>query len=196
MLKGRYAAVVFSITIHLMIFLLIAQTQVTPPKNKPNKIQPIKSFLYVPTSPKIAIEPLEEVKEVPSNTVAEKATAAVVEHIESNKKQEQENIAPVSKITEPLTKQLLVENEPTPPKKLTSEQIKAIAPPKRNVNKYSALKQLGQLQNKIQDQMFESEAFEYSRPKTGSIMHGTPIPAPTSIIPLTREQKKEKNSRC
>jgi len=191
-LKGHYTTLVFSIIIHLIIFFFIAQTQVTPPNKKQHKTQPIKSFLYVPQLP--IVEQIKEVKEETSITEVTKKLISVAEQVEPNKDQKQENTKTPTKIKEPPTQIRLAESEPTKPENLTTEQIQAITPPKKSINKYSALKQLSQLQNKLEDKMFENEAFEYSRPKTGSVMHGTPIPAPTSVIPLTPEQKKEKNT--
>jgi len=117
--------------------------------------------------------------------------------LEQELKQEQKKIAQgkvVKKVEQKATEELVkIKAKPSPEKKL-SEPLENKSATKKAVNKYSALKQLEQLRSKLKEKMFENEAFEYSRPRTGSVMHGIPIPVPTSIIPLTREQKKAKNT--
>jgi len=182
-LKGRYTAIIFSVVIHSVIFFLISRTIATPPTQKENKAKPIKSFLYVPPIKKVVIEPKVAIKETQS--------------AEIKQEQEQQNSTP-KKVAEEIKQEeieKLVKSETQPSReKELAKPLKNKPAAKKTVSKYSALKQLDQLRNKLNEKMFENEAFEYNRPKTGSIMHGTSIPVPRSIVPLTREQKKAKNT--
>lgn len=181
MLKGRYIAIVFSVIIHLVIFFLISRTIVTPAVQKSKNTKPIKSFLYIP--------PKQD------EIVAVKSTNEETKPLENEQKPEKPSIAHVESKPEPIAEEKLVKVAETPPAEVAPVKPAAVKiPEKKAVSKYSALKQLNQLRNRLNEKMFEQESIEYSRPKTGSIMHGTPIPTPTSNIPLTPEQKKAKNS--
>jgi len=191
-LKGRHTAVVFSIAIHLGIIVAISQTIVTTEKDKLPKHKAIKSFIYIPVKD-------VPVKKTPAKTAQPEQVVAEEIKTENEKieiEQEVKEVIEKNVIEEKTITQKAPQDTPTPlayvkpnKKKQEDQQDKDSIEQKKSAPKYSAFKQLSQLRNKLSEQMFADEAFEYSRPRTGSIMDGTPVNVPHSVKQFTAEEK-------
>jgi hypothetical protein len=73
------------------------------------------------------------------------------------------------------------ESEPsdTLTKTIVSPLIKQQAKP---IKKYTNSQRLSRLKDKINQQMIKQEMYNYSKPNTGSVMHGTPTYVPHSFV--------------
>ncbi len=156
-----------------MIALLLINTADKQIENVPKKptIKPINSFIYY--------KPIENKKDkieviLPSDDkkIAAEKTAPSTEELQSSTKEiKQEKI-----ITQPkeriesatiLTKPLI-----SPPK----------APQTKPIKNYTNSQRLSRLKDKINQQIIKQEMHNFSKPNTGSVMHGTPSLVPHSFV--------------
>ena len=204
--QGRKSFFLLSLAFHvLLICLLASQVNFKTPNDKVQVAKPIKSYLYKAPVPKKAVEPIQPlIDESVEQEVAKQQTSEPVDKaIESEKveKQKPAEKAPIEKTLEPEpiiaeTKPIVTEPVKSAPQteKLQSEQAKQVLTSNTSEKTISvserALRQISNLGKKLDQQFIEQEINEHFRHKSPSVMHGTPIPVPKSIVPLTREQKK------
>jgi len=179
-LTGRLSAIALSILFHAVLLFAVSQTVVIHKQEKHAPIQPIKSFLYVPPKPK-KTEP-EKTIELEEKTKPEEKPAL--------------QSTDIPKDAEPKPFPIAEEPSIEPPKQATKKKpLATIVVTDEKAKKFSAYKQLDNLKNKLNEQIFQEEQFEFNRPNTGSIMHGTPTLVPHSTKQITLEEKKKLNTQ-
>lgn len=156
-----------------MVVLLLINAADKPTKNfaKQPKIKPISSFIYY--------KPIENKQEkieaiVPSDDekIEPKKTTSSAEELQSSTKeviqkklisQSQEQIEPSTTLTKPLISPL------------KDQQAKPI-------KNYTNSQRLSRLKDKISQQITDQAMYNYSKPNTGSVMHGKPTFVPHSFV--------------
>jgi len=163
---------------------MVSNTIVVPPKQK---IEPkaIKSYIYTPPrketkavlKDKTLNKTVEESPEQQSKEQPKEIPSIIDDVIKSEKKEQKTAELPSN---DDKNEAVNHDKDPKVPMPINS--------PKR---KFSALNQLSKLKSNLDKYVIEQEAFEYDRPRTGSVMHGTPILVPHSTQQLTEDEKKE-----
>lgn len=174
MLTGRFRAIFLAVSFHLLILVLISQTVVIHKQPIEVKNKAIKSFIYTPP-PVVEKESIKE------------ALATEIEIIEQDTPTPPNTVKKSEPATEVTAKAEQKEIE------AESGNVDAAATPIRQpvTATFSPSTQLNKLRQSLTDKILEQEAYEYSRPKSASIMHGTPELVPHSVKRLTKKQKKE-----
>lgn len=200
MLKGRYTALIFSVVIHFALILLLINQEMTIP-NEPSKTDnAIKSYIYTPpqktippkeqpvTEPKPEIEAkIIEKQEQAKPPTADSSQAILIEKRAPETIQKQEP-------TEQIAQDVALENKETiedVDNKTIKDNLIENKPIQR---KFSALKQLGNLKNKVNQDIFAQEYATQNRAKSPSVMHAAPNTVPHSTQHLTKEQKDKNNT--
>jgi hypothetical protein len=180
-IQGYKFAVTVSIILHLLVVLLLINTTDKPIDNftKTPKVQPIKSFIYY--------KPVEIKKE---KIVAASVNNEIKKELEKTPplKEELQSSIKEPEQTKILSKPKVKSEQPsTPLATATAKQLKnQQAKPVKN---YTNSQRLSRLKDKIKQQIIKQEMYNYSKPNTGSIMHGTPTYVPHSVVEDTEKKK-------
>jgi len=179
-IQGYKFAVSVSIILHLLVVLLLINTTDKPIDNftKTPKVQPIKSFIYYKPveikEEKIASEPVnnEMEKELEKTPPIKKELQSSIKELEQPKR---------------LTKPKDQSEQPSTPLVTTVDpQLKKQQT--KPVKNYTNSQRLSRLKDKIKQQIIKQEVYNYSKPNTGSIMHGTPTYVPHSVVEDTEKK--------
>ena len=184
-----------------------------PPTTESAK--PVKSYLYTPPKSKpvmqeskpVALESkqvLEQTKEVLeiSQTQAEvKATENNQGASVSPQQNKQSDRDSLSRVDDAIS---LTGNPLAHPNKLTNEQVinqqlangKVLASDQRNQSiSINPMKQLENMRKSIDAAIVESELAEHFQHRSVSSMHPNPASVPKSVVPLTQEQVRARNTQ-
>lgn len=180
MLTGRFNAILISIVIHILIFVLLAKTTVVPSLSTNEKPIPLNSYIYTPPSksdPVAIEEPEPEIEPDVTPQEPNEPTVSSIEQPEPSAAQEETTNS--NEMAEASNQEIPV--EPTPPIDSASQQpVKA-----SNANAWQMLESL----NKEQDEAyFQSQEYLRTRPNSGSVMHGEPTLVPHSVVRPTQEE--------
>ncbi|MEW6995473.1 hypothetical protein AADZ84_14530 [Colwelliaceae bacterium MEBiC 14330] len=184
MLKGSGTAILLSVLLHLLLLAVLIFSNINTPKEfnpvKP-KIKAIKSFLYTKRHNKI-------VKQLPSINESQHKAKVMPTAIKTLPASIQKNTKPVKKtpkiVEQPVTKALNL-----------STQSKAIKQRQPTVkNSFSSFDGLSRLRANIEKQQREQAFNELTQKRSINIMDAAPLPVPQTIVPLTHEQKYQKNT--
>jgi hypothetical protein len=162
-----------------LVVLLLINTADKPIENltKQPTIKPINSFIYY--------KPIEKKKDK-----IETILPNVDKKIEPEK-------------TAPSTKELQSSTEKVIPEKVTSQPEKRIEPSTiltkslasplkvlqaKPIKNYTNSQRLSRLKDKINQQIIRQEMYNFSKPNTGSVMHGTPTLVPHSFVEDTQKK--------
>jgi hypothetical protein len=166
-------AISISIILHLFVVLLLIITTDEPINNFPKKlkVKPIKSFIYY--------KPTEVIKE-----------KIATNRLNDEKKKEQNEKSPLKEEVQLADKEAKDKNTKNKPKiqsKQPADLIKTPVSPlkvqqKKSIKNVSSLQRLSRLKDKINQKIINQEMYNYSKPNTGSVMHGTPSYVPHSIV--------------
>jgi len=174
-LKGRSPALLISIFVHVLIFLLLSRIDNHVPEKVSPPIKAIKSYLYKRPAP-----PKEKV--IPEPTKTTKIAVVPLQQKEENEKKE---ITPST--TPPVNKEINIESIAPLSQQKDNRELsnKVVARPT-----FSALEQLNKLQNSINNKVMQQGLQQYQQHRSVSVMHGKPIPVQHSKKQLTEEEKK------
>lgn len=196
MLKRHRGSLTFfisiSVFIHLVIVYLLVSMKTTLPEIKaPKKVTAIKSYLY--RAPK----KIEKVKK----TQVKAKTETVKPKAATETKPVTKKSAQVKPANVELPDDLSSAIKPHPKDKPKS---KPKLKPKLKLKPrlmYSVNTQLNKIKNRIDKQILNKEMQQYRANQSGSAAdsvihkgHGFQIPVPHTVVPLTEEQKREKNT--
>jgi hypothetical protein len=178
-IQGFKFAVSISLTLHLLVVLLLINTTDDSIKNlttKP-KIKPINSFIYH--------KPIEKVED--------KTGTALVNN---DKNKDQIKMPPLKEAPQPPMKVIesektfsgpKVKNKKIPP--LTEMIVSPIkAQQEKPTNRQSSLQSLSRLKDKINQRIINQGMYNYTKPNTGSVMHGEPRYVPHSFTEDTEKK--------
>ncbi len=172
-IQGFKFAISVSVILHLLVVLLLINAADKPIENfsKQPTINPINSFIYYkPTENRQ--EKIEAILPSDDEKIEPKVTTSSTEELQSSTKevildkvisQPKEQIEPSTTLTTP------------PVSPLNDQQTKPI-------KNYTNSQRLSRLKDKINQQMIQREMYNYSKPNTGSVMHGTPTLVPHSFV--------------
>jgi len=165
-IKGFKFAIFISIVIHFLIVLLLIKTTDKPIEKftKTTKVKPISSFIYYKPQEKKQ----EKVKSPPLKDDNKEIKETSITQVE---KVEPQNIATEEKIQSKSSIQ--------PTEILVPPTNKQQAKPVKN---YTNAQRLSRLKDKISQQISEQAIYNYSKPNTGSVMHGKPNYVPHSFV--------------
>lgn len=187
MFKKAHLTILISLLLHVVVILLLnnSQTRVIPSAN--TTPASIKSYIY--QRPKVEIK-----QELPQPKPENKQPSSEIKKIEAVKpltdkkltKQEKLSlIKPVETKSHVPIKTLIDTPRNTP-------SVKTINPKAKTAHQQSfSLRNLRQLREKIQQQTNEEFQRELGQPNTGSIMHGTPTLVPHSKVTQSNDEKKK-----
>jgi len=187
--------VIISVVVHAALFGLIA-VNIDEPVVAAKPVVAVNSYLYTAPQPKkVEPKPLE-IKSEEKTVIARKSSPEIeVNQQETNDEKSVLVELPKSSITaEPQTTATeleIIKNNTAPP--LPTSEVLTSKQGKRTINT-SAFRQLDKLRTAIDQQIVNDEVAQIGQHRSLSGMHPNPAPAPTSLIPLTKEQKKEKNT--
>ncbi|NMP32083.1 hypothetical protein HII17_10930 [Thalassotalea sp. M1531] len=181
MKQGTAIAIIASVFVHLALFGLVSLT-IEKPIHIEKPPETISSYLYTPTTPP-PIEQEAPIKEVPVQQAVEVIKSKV-------------STSDVEEVTERVKE--VVSNPPNKasthtPKPEVNKQILTSTQGEASI-KAEAFKQLDRLRESISNQVIEDSVNQFQQHRSVSAMHPNPLPAPKSVVPLTRAQKKEKNT--
>jgi hypothetical protein len=190
-IKNYRLAIIGSVVLHLFVIFILIKTTHAPIATLPLKTENrvIKSYLYA--------KPTKEKKE----RVAPKVVNKIKTQKDEIKKEIVVKVELKKETLETVSKKV---NNPDTIMKSTSqpdnEQREPIVPSssdmaklmnkanKKDKQQSLNLESLSQLKDKINQQIIDQEMYNYSRPKTGSVMHGEPTYVPHSTDENTPEK--------
>jgi len=192
-LNGRYAAIVFSLIIHLVIIVVISLASPSIPKqviiNKPI----IKSYLYkapiIKDLPPIKKAEIKAEKTEKDKAMAENQQKTVKEIKADNSKAValKTNQAPLDEETATtIEKKIIKSDEPLKPS--SAKKVK------NRFSNFNPLQQLENLQSDIYDKKLAEDIADIQQFRSASIMTGKQIPVPHSEVQKSAEQKKIENT--
>jgi len=166
-------AIPISIILHLFVILLLIITTDEPIKSFPKKlkVKPIKSFIYY--------KPTEVIKEkIETNLLKD----------EKKKEQDEESLLKEEvQLADKEAEDKNTEKEPKVQSKQSTDLTKTLVSPlkdkqKKSIKNVTSLQRLSRLKDKINQKIINQEMYNYSKPNTGSVMHGTPNYVPHSFV--------------
>lgn len=190
MFKKAHLTILISLLLHVVVILLLNNSQTMVIPNLNNTPKTIKSYFY--HRPKVEIK-----KEVPQ-----------LKQEKSQKKQSRSEIKKIEAV-KPLSDKQLTKQAKFPPQKpietnsieplktlipppLNTPSIKTINPKAKIAHQHSfSMRNLRQLREKIQQQTNKEFQRGLGQPNTGSIMHGTPTLVPHSTVTQSNDEKKK-----
>ena len=178
-----------SVLIHLLVIiaLIFASHKLLPPAPiKEKEIKAIKSYLYQRPKPVTKQPEPKQIKPKAIETVVKKPPAKTAKLTKDKPIEKSKGLIQNTK-TEQAIKQ--VTNKVIPEKSQLNN--------KKNTNikpNFSSRAQLQKLRNSINSQIMQQEFEHRTVKRSASIMHAPQIPVPNSIVPLTSEQKRAKNT--
>lgn len=181
---GYLPTILLSLLLHLLLAGALYFNEPLTAK-KHSEVKPIKSYIYI--KPKV-IEP-EPVKPLIINTEIQPELPPVIENnIDKDETATTENIANPPAIEE----ELPAEEIKPAVKSVQQASVKPVIPPK--VSRQNAYQQLERLREQAITKGIEQDISNAQAHRSPSIMHANPNPVPKSAVPLTPEQKKQKNT--
>jgi hypothetical protein len=190
--------ILISIALHLALFLFLSDTKIQKPLNKPDIVQPIKSFLYIPK-----IAPLAQ-KVVKSEI--KKTTTIPKEHLNDSISTTKTTSSQVTDKSVPLKVDQIkkpLDNEIKSTKRVNKTPLvkPAIAQPvttPTNNNftrgQASSNQLLDNLRKRLNDEMIEKNVSEINQHRSLSAMHAQPKSVPYSAPVYNAIKEKEKNT--
>jgi len=204
LLKGRFTALIISVVVHILLFsalVLLSAKQQTQTKIKDVvERQEIKSYLY---RAKKIVPAQEDVIKPVTSPIAELAIAKkeppkpspkqVKKQIEK-KIEQQTKITPVEEmaVTSPLAPSAQERNKPVQQKETPS--LPTVDSSKKNKRSNALHNSLSRLRNSINQKLADDSFNKYKQVRSSSVMHGAQLPVPHSDVPLTTEEKHQKNT--
>ncbi|QOL26777.1 hypothetical protein LP316_05630 [Thalassotalea sp. LPB0316] len=172
-LKQHSKAILFTLTIHLGLVLLLSMQSFYLPNEHKDKqdVTPIKSYLYVP------------------KPITVKTPPAITPKEDTQAKSEPKQVEQITEldITEPAVTPVQQENRE---QQSQIVDIPSIKPPA--IAKGSVRAQLFDLKQQIQDQHIQQAFNEYQSYRQGDVMSGKHLPVPESVVPLTQDEKDKR----
>jgi hypothetical protein len=205
-LKGSYTAISVSVIVHLLLLLILIFASKKVPKvikqEKP-KTTVIKSFLYAPP-PKIIPK-----KVISDNVATEiKPTEKSITQKKSPKTVASKKVLTSKKSSSTLPKKTTNSMNTLPNKSVSEENsiqvtnsVKSDSITTKNKvsgasrGNFSSYDRLSKLREKLANQQREQAFADLTQQRTVSTMDGDQLPVPTSITPLTREEKYQQNTQ-
>ncbi len=194
MLKGSGTAILLSIFLHLLLLAVLIHSSINAPektKQTKQKSSAIKSFLYKKPK-KLIVETLPAL-----NKAAHKAliTAKPKKSAIAPNKPQKAGVKDIQKV---INKSVNKTKQSTKPVQM--QQSKLAAQTKTTAIKtpvkasFSSYDSLSQLRSSIEKQQREQAFNEIIQQRSGSIMDATQLPVPHTTVPLTSEQKYQRNT--
>ncbi len=181
------SAVLFSVAFHALLLLLIRETKPVPVIVKNTEVKAIQSYLY--ELPKPIDKEIVKLEEQPLKKQQGNKKVKINKPVKREKSQNNKPKTVVNDIHSDNT-EISVSPEISAEKTIQNNtKIK-----KQTKTTHYPQQQLDRLRSQQYQQHIKQQVAQYSRKKTGSIMHGTPIPAPKSKSKLSIEQKKQMNT--
>jgi hypothetical protein len=140
-------------------------------------MKPINSFIYY--------KPIEKVEDKAKATLVniDKKKDQIAPHLPKEALQPPiKEIVSEKKLTEPKVKSKII----PPLTEMIASPLKA--QPEKPTNRQSSLQSLSRLKDKINQRIINQEMYNYTKPNTGSVMHGNPRYVPHSFTEDTEKK--------
>jgi len=168
--------ILISLSLHLLLLLFLNDIKVQKPLSKPDVVQPIKSFLYIPKTAPLVPKLMQNDKRVTQEVAKESINNPINTAIDTTKTTSAKKTAKTeSTKVERVKKQSITENN------FTRGQV-------------SANQLLDNLRKQLNKKMIEKNINEINRHRSLSAMHDQPISVPHSAPVYNDIEEKEKNT--
>lgn len=199
MVQGRSKPFILSIIAHLAIILALiySKPEVHLPPVAKESAKPLTSYLYTPKTPTKVTQTKKLTKQEKIKAKASvKAPEKKLSSTKPSQQNEQQKVAPASVPEVPAkpVKQADLPLSPLPTENTSNSRVITSTKSDQTIS-INPLKQLENIRQSIDKATIKSELAERFQHHSLSSMHPNPAAVPKSVIPLTRDEMKNKNTQ-